>query len=396
MSDPISFLDNLNSLKDPAFADFLSDHFHSDPSDLALRGVYPTLWIQQLKSRQKLRRKFPDWAEDTRLMMPGKLNIEQASSPETAQFKSHLFHGGSGGDLTGGMGVDSFFLSPSFQEFHYVEMETELFAITQHNMAILRDNVQCHEGDGLKFLKSIDQILDLVYLDPHRRNEGNKKVFLFRDCTPNVIEHLEIIRRKSKNALIKASPVLDIHRGVSELGGATQIWVVSVDGEVKELLFHLGNRDRLDPPVHCVEIRKRGTQEWTWEKPFSGTLSLAETIGGFLYEPYPSIMKAGMWDHLLEVEGMRKIHPQTHLFIHSEKKKGLPAQVYRILETFPFSKKAILPRKANVKVRNAKVKANEIEKKWKIQPGGDEFVFLVTDHLGKQMFILSRLEPIDS
>src|SRR5690606_41239975 len=65
------------------------------------------------------------------------------------------------------------------------------------------------------------------------------KVFFLNDCLPNVPEHLDLLFSRSKNLLIKTSPLLDVSIGIGELQYVKTIHVVAINNEVKELLWIL-------------------------------------------------------------------------------------------------------------------------------------------------------------
>jgi len=49
---------------------------------------------------------------------PPSLSLEQASSEQTAMYKASLVNGQTLADLTGGMGIDTLYLSRKFARFH--------------------------------------------------------------------------------------------------------------------------------------------------------------------------------------------------------------------------------------------------------------------------------------
>jgi len=86
------------------------------------------------------------------------------------------------------------------------------------------------------FLKEMSPV-DLIYLDPARRNQAGNKVVLLSDCEPNVAELLPLLLAKAENVLIKLSPMLDITLALKNLPHTKEIHIISVDNECKEILF---------------------------------------------------------------------------------------------------------------------------------------------------------------
>ena len=223
-------------------------------------GISQKELAEQLEAKKKCKDKLPSWFNTPNIYYPNKLNIEQTSSEETAQYKASLVDGKTLLDLTGGLGVDSYFFSKKIDTVLHCEINEELSEIAQHNFAVLgQENIVCIPEDGIDFLKQTDKTFDWVFVDPSRRNGKIGKVFLFKDCIPNLPEHLPFLFKKTENILVKASPLLDIKQGVEELNFVKEIHVVAINNEVKELLFVL-KQDYQDK-VTIKTINKTQNQE---------------------------------------------------------------------------------------------------------------------------------------
>ena len=72
----------------------------------------------QIKGRKKIQEKVPTW-QRFNLIYPVSVSIEQCSSEKTDVYKSKLVQGESLVDLSGGFGVDAFFISKSFYKTSY-------------------------------------------------------------------------------------------------------------------------------------------------------------------------------------------------------------------------------------------------------------------------------------
>ena len=94
--------------------------------------------IEQLSGRKKAAKKLPTWYNTTGILYPAAVSIEQSSSEITAKYKAELFSGNSALDLTGGFGIDSFYLAQKFTRLCYVEKNEELAQIAQHNFIFLQ------------------------------------------------------------------------------------------------------------------------------------------------------------------------------------------------------------------------------------------------------------------
>ena len=181
-------------------------------ADLALqRSKYKHLtdeqwrwFLQQVEGRERTADKLPTFAATEDWWYPLRLSCEQCSSELTARYKAEIIHPSLEGrdgvrllDLTGGYGVDTFFLSELFEETDYVEQNAELCRIAEHNKEIKNEklkikNISIHNCTAEEFLSSVhgenEGKYDLIFLDPARRDSHGGKVFRLGDCTPNVVE----------------------------------------------------------------------------------------------------------------------------------------------------------------------------------------------------------------
>jgi len=105
-------------------------------------------------------------------------------------------------------------------------------------------------------LNQLNKKFDWIYIDPSRRNETKGKVFMLKDCLPNVPENLDVYFKHSENILIKTAPILDITAGLSELRNVKSIHIVALENEVKELLWMLSKNYNDEVTVKTVNIIK--------------------------------------------------------------------------------------------------------------------------------------------
>ena len=222
--------------------EFIKKHLKEDVKSLALAkfpdGIDREFVIRQIHARQVLSKKLPSWAENDELVFPKKLSLEQCSSELTAKYKSSLAKGKTLIDLTGGMGVDTAFLSDNFNKTYYVEMQEELCEIAKHNFKVLNKNIEVVNDNAEHFITICDDV-DCVYLDPARRDEYGRKMVSLHDCSPDVVELHDILLEKAKRILIKVSPMLDIEMVKKELKDISEIHVVAVRNECKEILIEI-------------------------------------------------------------------------------------------------------------------------------------------------------------
>ena len=346
------------------------------------------LAIQQIEGRQRVRKKLPEWAKNPETIYPVHLSLEQCSSEETAQFKADLVSGDKMIDLTGGFGIDTFFLAKNFKEAIHVEQNTDLSAIAAHNFVELNQlNISCYNRDAEAVLQEMGTV-DLIYIDPARRNEHGGKIVSIADCTPNVMELQELFSEKAQKALIKLSPMLDITQAVRELTHITDVYVVSVRNECKELLI---KADYSQPKVnnisiHCVNLladNRKEIFEFDFAQNDNRDISYTTEIENYLYEPNASVLKAGGFNSLARFYALKKLHPNSHLFTSTVYLQDFPGRILEVKATYGFDKKSLKELKshlneANLIIRNFPSTPDVLLKRLKISEGGEDYLYATT------------------
>ncbi len=111
------------------------------------------------------------------------------SSEASSQYKASLISGTSLIDLTGGFGIDDFYFSKTFQKVIHCEINEELSNIVSYNFKVLGiHNISTISGDSIEYLENSTEKFDWIYVDPARRDSSKSKVFLLKDCIPNVVD----------------------------------------------------------------------------------------------------------------------------------------------------------------------------------------------------------------
>ena len=183
---------------------FIREHLNDDVPTLALKkapvGTDFSLALRQIAARQLLRKKVPQWAENDDLLFPAHLSIEQCSSEAAAKYKAGLLYGETFADLTGGLGVDTYYLSQRFQQTDYVERQAELCDMAKHNFEVLKANVKVWNETAEEYLSHCEP-KDCVFIDPARRDEYGRKTVSIADCTPDVAELQNWLLKKAKKVI---------------------------------------------------------------------------------------------------------------------------------------------------------------------------------------------------
>ena len=427
-------------------------------TDLALqRNKYKHLsdeewrwFLQQVEGRERTADKLPTFAAIDDWWYPVRLSCEQCSSELTARYKASLLPPlalgeGKGErflDLTGGYGVDTFFLSEHFAHTDYVEQNAELCRIAAHNFALSQKSkverqklsIAVHNCTAEEFLTShlSPFTFHLIYLDPARRDSHGGKVFKLADCTPNVVELLPALLDRlapDGRIMLKLSPMLDISQALKELtpperfydrpldaqsGKALHpsreeiIWsvhIVAVKNEVKEVLLL---SQCLNDPINdqmvngkmvngqmikCLDL-SRPEQAFTFTReeekealcpPLEGELE-----GVFLYEPNAAILKAGAYKLIAQRFGLHKLDTNTHLYVSDTLVENFPGRIWRINDHM-VNAKMVHGQMANVLCRNYPLTAEQLKKKLRLRDGGTAFVIGCRVSGKPTLFLAERL-----
>ena len=442
-----------------SFADFILQHDADDPVRLLLaRDKYPDvdidLAVTTLEVRRKLRTKVPEWYAVPSLVYPFRLSGEQCSSSETAKYKALLALGlrregippetvatrplppqaagpskgeqpgppkisrflgwlgrgwpqVSGGipsrltvaDLTGGMGVDAWAFAQVAEEVLYNEMQVELVRATELNFRELGvKNVRFRNSrvEPGKVREVLDGFRpDVIFLDPARRAEDGRKVFLIEECQPDVLGLLPELFEASRYVLLKLSPMADITMACKRLGAhVKEVHVVAAGGECKELLFLLDREWEGTPSTFVVEggaVMEIPGQAGNDGSPLvipseakeSGIPTGAKRRGEiWLFEPGKALLKAGAFDLPCRQFGLTKLGQHTHLYVGESVPEELRpfGKVFEVLEVLPLNNRTMKEAgkrwpQAEVTARNVPMTSDLLRKKLGCASGGDIHLF---------------------
>jgi 16S rRNA G966 N2-methylase RsmD len=376
---------------------FIDNNIGKSISKLALQKnpFQEVDWISilnQIEAKTKAKDKLPTWFSTKNIIYPIKISIEQTSSEKTAACKASIISGESLIDLTGGFGVDDFYFAKKIKTVVHCEINPELSNLVKHNFEQLNvSNITCYAGDSLATLNTLDAKWDWIYIDPSRRNDIKGKVFMLKDCLPNVPENIDFYFTHSNAVLIKTAPILDISAGLSELKHVKTIHIVALENEVKELLWELHKGYSGDLNIKTVNIVKDKTETFDFilnENSKFPNLSLPQK---YLYEPNSAIMKSGGFDEVSSFYTLNKLHKHSHLYT-STALLSFPGRVFEIQNTFPYNKtemKSYLEKsQANITTRNFPDSVETIRKKWKIKDGGNVYCFFTTDENNHKIVLI--------
>ncbi len=371
---------------------FIENHINDDIRLLALQASkYPGIdlaeAVRQIAARQTARNKLPLWYNTKGIVYPHHLSMEQCSSQAAAEYKASLVGGDSFVDLTAGLGVDFSFIASKFKVAHYVERQELLCKLAYNNFPLLGiDNVSIHNEDGIEYLKETG-LVDLIFIDPARRDENGGKTVSISDCEPDICKIEDMLVDKAHKVMVKLSPMLDISSALRELKHITEIHIFSLNNECKELLLILKkNTSAPDIAVSCVNVMNSGEcSKYSFYLQQENCLQpvIAHQMEEYLYEPNPSVMKGGGYKSLTHSFDVRKLNNSTHLYTSSKLIEEFPGRKFRIVDVSGFGKKELKEflkniEKGNITIRNFPSTVAELRKRLKLKDGGEDYLFATT------------------
>ena len=383
---------------------FIRDHAGDDVRQLALQAArYPKVDMRvaatQIEGRRLAATKLPSWAVAEGVIFPVRLSMEQCSSEQTARYKASLVGGERLADLTGGFGIDCSYMSDGFKETTYIERNEELCRIATHNFALLEKNITVVNGNSEEMLASLAP-QDWIFVDPARRSASGGKVVALSDCEPDVCRLEELLLQKAKRVMVKCSPMLDISQALRELHSVSEVHVVSVGNECKELLFILGGDTAGEPLIRTINFKGDTAQvlAYTASEEVDSVCVYTSAVSRYLYEPNSSLMKAGCFRLPATRWGLLKLHRNTHLYTSDVLVKEFPGRVFEVKNIDGFGKNELKRlsselKKANIAVRNFPERPEVLRKRLKLGDGGDVYLFATT--LDDERRVIIRCEKVD-
>jgi 16S rRNA G966 N2-methylase RsmD len=374
------------SILSPEVQTYITENVNADVHRIALTkskftDVNGQELAAQIAARKRSEKKLPTWFNCPNIYYPPLLSIEQSSSEATAAYKATLIKGDQVVDLTGGFGVDSYHFAQMAKTVVHCEINEELSKIAEHNAAVLgATNITFLAVDGMAYIKDAPSQSGTIYIDPARRNQTGK-VFLLQDCTPNVIENLDLLLAKASRVIVKTSPLLDISAGIKELKHVSEVQVISTRNECKELLFIIDKDYTGLTKITSVAINAT-TKKITFPAVNEDVVDLVTTsLGEYLYEPDVALLKSGKFNVIASLFGLQKLDAQSQLYTSDVFKAEFPGRIFRIQETLSITNlKKQKDLTGNVIVRNYPDKPERLIKQFKIKPADEEFLIFTKVH----------------
>ena len=378
----------------PELKSFIRTHASDDTDRLLLTasrfpGIDIPFAVDQIMARRQIKEKLPTWFANEDLIYPSRLSTEQCSSEQTALYKQQLLKGESFCDLTGGLGVDSYYFAQKASRAIFVERFPEYCQAAMHNFASLKANhIQVMNSDARDIIDSVQA--DTFYIDPARRSDCNKRLFALTDCEPDILQLKPILLDKAQRVIVKISPMADVEETLRLLPETVEVHILAVKNECKELLFILedpfADTRKTALKIHVANIvNSSHRQEFIFEpeEEKEAVADTTDTVGKFLYEPHAALLKSGAFKLAALRYNLKKLHRHSHLYTADELCTDFPGRIFEVDETMEFSGKLLkdlsksIP-KANLTTRNFPLSVADLRKRSKIKDGGEVYLFATT------------------
>ena len=363
--------------------------FHSR-KELPIRAM-----AEQLACQQKAIKKLPTLSKHNLLYTP--LLLEQSSGERTASYKTSLLSGEKIIDLSGGLGVDSMSLARVFQDVVYCERDSLLCAVVEPNLKVSGiNNVEVKNGDSVSMLAEYpDNSFDWIYVDPARREQGQRSIAL-EAASPDVVACHNLLLQKAPKVCIKASPALEIGGLKKLLPALHTIVVVSVDRECKEILLLLERASSSDRPVQVKAVCLNADSEEITEVVGGGDTPrvVAVAVKEYLYEPDPAIIKARLSAVLARGSDLEFVNKSVDYLTADRKIDSFPGRTFQVVECVPYKPKsfrAFLEHRAiagaSIQRRDFPLSAEELRKKYRLLESERAFLFFTKDAVNHPLCI---------
>lgn len=299
------------------------------------RVPHARLVATQVKYLQRAAKKLPSYYA-ARAILPS-LAFEQSSSEECAAHKP--FGGKLAVDLTCGLGVDTLYLSKRFERVVAIEHNPTLAEITRHNLALMgAENVEVICGESEEYIETISYA-DLIYADPDRRSAEGRKMVCLADCSPNIEKLLPLLKKKSDRIVVKLSPMFDIKEALRDFGAESSVEVVSLGGEVKEVVA-VWSKGATRSTTTATALGCGSFEVATERTPVTNRKEFDPSGYEYLIVPDAALRKAGVVAEWCEAEGLDSYG--SYAFATTKPSTAL-GHMYNIEVCLPWQPKKLKP-----------------------------------------------------
>jgi hypothetical protein len=339
--------------------------------------VRAALILRDLRQRgvKKFRRASEMWFD--------RVGLEQATAEPIARYKAQRFSG-SIVDWCSGIGGDAIALA---ERGHVIAVDRQpVNALrTEMNAAVYdvgdRVEVQCRDVTGCSTGDA------LVHIDPDRRaGRAKRRSLRVEDASPP-LDFLHQLIDQSRGGAIKLSPASNFR----DRFPGTEAELVSLDGECREATIWFGELAG-DVEYSATVLPANKTIRGN---PLDAYTEV-RTLGRYVYDPDPSVVRSGLLDVLCEREGFGRLDDAEE-YLTSEDLIDSPfARGFEVLAELPKHDKEIRRYfrehefgQVEIKCRHVPVQADALRKKLALK-GKRAAVVMVARLAGRTRALICR------
>lgn len=282
--------------------------------------------LQQARLRAQATAKFGD---DAAHMLFTSDALQQASDPQIRAYRAASVAGKSVVDVGCGIGADTIALARAGCNVTALEIDPVRVAMARHNLQVLGLSGRVLHHDATE---GIPSGFDVAFFDPARRDEQGKRIFNLDDYQPplHIIHDWDV-----EQIMVKLSPGVDLAQ-LQQYAPAGSVEFISVDGDLKEAVLHLPAK-----PTETIATRIDAQGVHTFQRAGNEPDIPIAAPHGWLLEPDPAILRAGLVRDLAAMLGAQMLDP-TIAYLWAEDRPQSPwVRTWRIRDVMPFNLKRL-------------------------------------------------------
>ncbi len=317
----------------------------------SFRGMFPEKVARAMGELRALRRRAAQKFDRGLDLFFTKQQLEQSSSERVATWRARRFVEAGAEEVWDpccGMGADAIALGRAGLRVHASDCDP----VAVH---FARTNVETYELDGKVEVGEADAAeavpgARFVYLDPARR-KGARRLIDPAQWSP-APDTIAAWLAGAEGACLKLSPSIPVESLLEHFPPPDEIEVVSLNGEVKEMVFWYGAL--AGPNGRCATILPE-------ELSFRGDEEARAPVGEaaeLLYDPDPALVRAGLLGRFAREHGLHVLDPEIGYLTGDDLVDSPFVDAFRVVAWAPLD-----PRKMRALLRDHEVGRLEIRKR---------------------------------
>lgn len=218
---------------------------------------------------------------------------------------------------------------------------------------------------------------------------------------PDIIELQEKIAQHTDILVIKSSPLLDITQTLRDIKDVSEIHVVGVEGECKEILV-IAKEGSERISFKAIDLSQDGETISFFSYTPSDVMSPVNYMSDhndiaeykYLYEPNACIMKLTPWENLtLAFTDLKKMGRDSHLFLSNTLYENFPGRIMEVeKEIKGKDRRTLKGLPVNIVARNYPLKADKLRQETGAKEGTNQFLYASRVGSTPVMLLCKRLK----